>query len=189
MPWRHQFQTTGSDRLHARPVETIKRSGGKIVVELRTVGGELRLQAVENALRQAKRIGRRLHHQRRHRADDRRFRHPAIAVARQIAHHFAAAGGMPDVDRVLQVEVLGHRSQVVGVMIHVMVAADLGRAAMAAPVMRDDAKAVAEEEQHLRVPIVRRKRPAVAEHDRLPAAPILVENLDAVAGGDRRHFP
>ena len=58
---------------------------------------------------------------------------------------------------------------------------------MAAPVMRDDAIAVSEEEQHLRVPIVRRERPAVAEHDRLAAAPVLVENLDAVARGDCRH--
>ena len=72
-------------------------------------------------------------------------------------------------------------------VIHVVAAADLGRSAMAAPIMRDDAIALTEEEQHLRVPIVRRERPAVAEHDRLAAAPILVENLDAIARGDCRH--
>ena len=44
--------------------------------------------------------------------------------------------------------------EVVGIMVHVMAVADLGRAAMAAAIVRDDAKAVVEEEQHLRVPIV-----------------------------------
>ena len=83
---------------------------------------------------------------------------------------------------------LGQRGQVGGVVIHVVAAADLGRAAVAAPVMRDDAIAASEEEQHLRVPIVRGERPPMAENDRLPAAPVLVENLDAVAGRDRGHF-
>ena len=44
--------------------------------------------------------------------------------------------------------------------------------------MSDDAKTLAEKEQHLRVPIVRRQRPAMAEHDRLPASPILIIDLD-----------
>ena len=48
---------------------------------------------------------------------------------------------------------------------------------MAAPVVGDDAIAVIEKEQHLRVPVVGRERPAVAEHDRLPVAPILVVDL------------
>ena len=94
---------------------------------------------------------------------------------------------MADMNGVLQVKMFRHRGQIVGVMIHVVAATDLGRAAMAPPVMRDDAIAVSEEEQHLRVPIVRREGPAVAEHDGLALAPILVENLDAVAGGDCRH--
>src|SRR5262245_13579318 len=72
-------------------------------------------------------------------------------------------------------------------MIHVMAAAGLGGAAMAAPVMGDDAIAVLEEEQHLRVPIIGRQRPAVAEHDGLTLAPVLVEDLHAVFGGDRVH--
>ncbi len=58
---------------------------------------------------------------------------------------------------------------------------------MAAAVMGDDAIAVLEEEQHLRVPVVGRQRPAVAEHDGLTRAPVLVEDLDAVLGGDRAH--
>jgi hypothetical protein len=72
-------------------------------------------------------------------------------------------------------------------MIHVMAAAGLGGATMAAPVMGDHAEAFAKEEEHLCAPIVRRERPAMAEHDRLTGAPVLVENLDAVLGRDRRH--
>lgn len=81
----------------------------------------------------------------------------------------------------------GKGREIVGVVIHVMAAAGLGGAAVAAPVVGDDAIAVCEEEQHLRVPVVRRQRPAVAEHDGLPPAPVLVEDLDAVLGGDRGH--
>src|SRR5258705_12845456 len=73
-------------------------------------------------------------------------------------------------------------------MIHVMAAADLGGAAMAAPVVGDDAIAVLEEEQHLRVPVVGRQRPAVAEHDGLTRAPVLVENLNAVFGFHCAHL-
>ena len=81
----------------------------------------------------------------------------------------------------------GQRREIVGVVIHVVAVADLAGAAVAAAVMGDDAKAVVEEEQHLRVPVVGRQRPAVAEHDRLARAPVLVEDLDAVLGGDGGH--
>ena len=50
----------------------------------------------------------------------RRLRHPALAVAREVVHHLAAAGGMADMDGVLQVEMRGHRREVVGVVIHVV---------------------------------------------------------------------
>ena len=89
--------------------------------------------------------------------------------------------------RVLEIEMCGQRREVVGVVIHVVAVAGLGGAAMAAPVVGDDAIAVLEEEQHLRVPIIGRQRPAVAEHDGLTLAPVLVEDLDAVLGGDRAH--
>src|SRR6267143_862076 len=72
-------------------------------------------------------------------------------------------------------------------MIHVMAAAGLGGATMAAPVVGYDTIAVLEEEQHLRIPIIGRERPAVAEHDGLTFAPVLVEDLNAVFGGDRVH--
>ena len=108
-------------------------------------------------------------------------------MPREVVHHLAAAGGMADMDGVLQIEMRGQRRQVVGVVIHVVAVAGLRGAAMAAPIVGDDAIAVVEEEHHLRVPVVGRQRPAVAEDDRLPGAPVLVENLDAVFGGDRVH--
>ena len=154
---------------------------------MRAVGRELRLKSVKDFLGQTARIGRRLHHQRRHGAQDRRLRHPALAVAGDIMHHLAAAGGMADVNGVLQVEMRRHGREIVRIMIHVMAVADLAGAAVAAAVMGDDPKAVIEEEHHLRVPVVRRQRPAMAEHDRLTLAPILVEDLDAVFGRDGGH--
>src|SRR6185369_7710605 len=99
----------------------------------------------------------------------------------------AAAGGMADMNGVLQVEMRRHGREVVGVMVHVVAVGHLAGAAMAAAIMGDDPKAVVLEKQHLRVPVVGRQRPAVAEHDRLPLAPILVEDLDAVLGRDGGH--
>ena len=115
------------------------------------------------------------------------FRHPALAMPRQIVHHLAAAGGMADVNGVLQIEMRRQRRKVVRIVIHVVAVAGLAGAAVAAAVMGDDAIAVIEEEQHLRVPVVGRERPAMAEHDRLTGAPILVIDLDAVLGLDGRH--
>ena len=59
-----------------------------------------------------------------------------------IMHHLAAAGGMADVNGVLQVEMRGHGREIVGIMIHVVAVADLAGAAVAAAVMGDDAKTV-----------------------------------------------
>lgn len=86
----------------------------------------------------------------------------------------AAAGQVADVDRVAQIEVLDHGPQVVGVVVHVVPVADLGRAPLAAAVGGGDAVALVEEEQHLVVPVVRGERPTVAEDDRLTRAPVLV---------------
>src|SRR6202453_3082895 len=96
--------------------------------------------------------------------------------------HLAAAGGMADVNSVFEIEMRGQCGQVIGIVIHVVTVAHLRGTTMAAAVMRDDAIAVIEEEQHLRVPIVGRQRPAMAEYDRLTFPPILVENLHTVLG-------
>src|SRR4029077_8169920 len=85
---------------------------------------------------------------------------------------------MSDVNRILQVEMIGDGLQVVGVVVHVMSVAGLGRATMSGAISRNDAIAFAEEEKHLRVPIVRRKRPTMAENDRLSAAPVFIIDVD-----------
>ena len=61
-----------------------------------------------------------------------------------------------------------------------MAATGLGGAAMATPVVGDDAIAVIEEEQHLGVPIIGRQRPTVTENNGLTFAPILEIDLDPV---------
>src|SRR5690349_19502992 len=76
---------------------------------------------------------------------------------------------------------IGHRLQVVGIMIHVMSAERLRRATMSAPVGSNDAISFAEEKKHLRVPIIRRERPAVAEHNGLSAAPVFVIDVDVLS--------
>src|ERR1700685_3793805 len=63
-----------------------------------------------------------------------------------------------------------------------MAVAGLGRSAVAAAVVGDDAIAVAEEDQHLIVPVIGRQWPTMTEHDGLAFAPVLVEDLDAVFG-------
>ena len=75
---------------------------------------------------------------------------------------------MADVDGVVEIEMGSQRGEVVGVMVHVVAVAGLGRASVPSPVVSDDAVAMLEEEQHLGVPIVAREGPAVAENDRLP---------------------
>src|SRR6202166_938111 len=55
------------------------------------------------------------------------------------------------------------------------------RAAVATTVMRNDAIAVLEEEQHLRIPVIGRQRPAVAEHNGLSAAASSVRTASARA--------
>src|SRR5437870_521726 len=96
----------------------------------------------------------------------------------EIMHHLAAAGRMADVNRILEVEMIGHGLQIVGIVVHVMSAAGLSRATMSTPISCNDAETFAEEKKHLRVPIIRRQRPAVTEHNRLPAAPVFIIDVD-----------
>ena len=58
---------------------------------------------------------------------------------------------------------------------------------MPTPVMRDDAKAVVGEEEHLALPAIRIQRPAMAQYHRRAGAPVLVIDLRSVFGGDRAH--
>ena len=77
-------------------------------------------------------------------------------MAADVARHLAA-GGVPDVDGVVQVEVLGQAGKVVGVVVHVVALTGLRGAAVPAPVMGDHAVAVVQEEHHLGVPVVGRQ--------------------------------
>jgi hypothetical protein len=63
-------------------------------------------------------------------------------VAGDVVNDLAAAGGVPDVDGVMEVEVCGERGEVIGVVIHVVAVAGLGGAAVAAPVVGDDPEPV-----------------------------------------------
>jgi hypothetical protein len=128
-----------------------------------------------------------LHHDWRHRIDQDRHRDPAFAVPSQIVGDLAAAGGMANVNCVLQVEMRCQRRQIIGIVIHVVTVADLRGPAMTSAVMSYDAIAVLDKKQHLRVPVVGRQRPAMAEHDGLTFAPVLVKDLDAVFGRNRTH--
>src|SRR6185295_19599192 len=84
---------------------------------------------------------------------------------------------------------LYHSRNVGGIVIHVVTVAHLGRAAMAAPVMGDDAVALVEEIEHLRIPIIATQRPSMVEDDRLGilGAPVLVIDFRAVLGGNHTH--
>ena len=173
--------------LGARTVESEEGAGGYLVVEPRAVRGDPRLKAVENLLRQSARIGGRLHHERRHRRDDGRLRRAALPVTGEVVHHLAAAGRMSDMHRSLDIEVSHQRGEVVGVVVHIVPIGRLARAAVAAPVVGNDAKALIQEEEHLRIPVVPAQRPAVAENDGLTLAPVFEEDLRAVLRGDEAH--
>ncbi len=74
---------------------------------------------------------------------------------------------MTDMDGILQIQMLEDGAGVGRVMVHVVPVADLGRTTMAAAVRGDDAIALLEEVEHLRIPIVGRERPAMMKHDGL----------------------
>ena len=75
-------------------------------------------------------------------------------MPRDVVGRFAAAGGVTDMDRVSQVEVLDHGGCVGRVVIHVVTVAHLRGAAMAAAVMGDDAVALVDEVEQLVVPVI-----------------------------------
>jgi hypothetical protein len=84
-------------------------------------------------------------------------------VAAEVARHLPAAGGVPDVDGVMQVKVLDQVGQVVGVVVHVVALADLCGASVPAPVVSDHPIGAVQKEKHLGVPVVSRQEPSVAD--------------------------
>src|SRR5437667_1495029 len=85
---------------------------------------------------------------------------------------------MADVNRILEVEMIGDGLQIVGIVVHVMSVAGLTRATMSAAISRDDAITFAEEKKQLRVPVIGRQRPTVAKDDRLAFAPVFIIYVD-----------
>ncbi len=108
-------------------------------------------------------------------------------MTREVTHALAAAGGVADVDGVLQIEVRGQGREIIGIVIHVVTVGRLGRTPVTPAIMRDDAIAVTQEKHELGIPVVGAERPAVREDDRLSASPVLVEDLHSVLGRDRAH--
>jgi hypothetical protein len=106
--------------LDTRPVEAAKGSRGRGPVELGAIGSELGLQIVEDALRQTARVGISLHHERSDRADEHRFRDPALPVSGDVAHDLTTAGRVADMNGVLEIEMCSDRGQVIGVMVHIV---------------------------------------------------------------------
>src|SRR6266550_3036236 len=162
----------------ARPVEAIERSLWQVAIELRTIGRKLCLQSIEHLFGKAAGIFLRLHHQWRHRTDQRSLRYPAFAMPTQIMGDLTASGRMTNVYGVFQAKMRGQRCKIVGIVIHVVTVARLGGPAVAASIMGYDAIAVIEEEQHLRIPVIGRQRPTMTKDNRLSFAPVLVIDID-----------
>ena len=168
-------------RCGAGPVVAIE-SLAQVAEKLAAVGLHAGADGVKRGQRQAQRIFSGLQHQRRHGAHQHGARQALGAVAADVARHFAAARGMTDQGGARQVQRGYQGGQVIGIGIHVVAVERLAGAAMAAPVVRDDAIAVRGQIKHLVFPGVGRQRPAVAEDDGRAAAPVLVINQGAVGG-------
>ena len=82
------------------------------------------------------------------------FGDATLAVTGEVADDLAAARRVADVNGVVEVEVGGQSSQIIGVVVHVMTVAGLRRAPVPTPVKSNHAVAMTQEEQHLVVPIV-----------------------------------
>src|SRR6202162_5056256 len=108
-------------------------------------------------------------------------------MASNITGNFSAAGGVADMNCVLQIKFFSEDREIVRVGVHVVAVPRLGGAAVPAPVMGDDSKTLLAEEQHLSVPVVRGERPSVTEHYGLALSPVLVVNVRAVFCRERRH--
>ena len=173
--------------LGARPVGPVERPG-QVLEKLGAVREDAGADLIEGLHRQAARVGDGLQHDRRHRADQHRPGHALRAVAAQVAGDLAAAGGVADMDRALEIERVRQRREIVGVGVHLVAAPGLARPPWPG-VVGDAAVAARAQKQHLVFPGVRAQRPAVAEDHRRAAPPVLVVDLGAVLRGDGAHAP
>jgi len=77
-------------------------------------------------------------------------------VSGDVVHDLTPAGGVSDVDCILEIQVRRDRRKIVGIVIHVVSVGGLSRASMAATIVRNDAISVTQKEHHLGIPIVGR---------------------------------
>ena len=77
-------------------------------------------------------------------------------------------------DRLLEVQRIDQRRQVVGIGVHIIAIPRLIRPPMAAAVVRDAAVPPRSQKHHLVFPRVRAQGPAMAEDNRLSLPPVLV---------------
>src|SRR5262245_5100072 len=96
---------------------------------------------------------------------------------------------MPHHRDMFQIELLEQFRQIVGILVHVIAAPRLTRAAKTTAIMTDAEKSLRSEKEHLSFPSVRRKRPTVTKADGLPSSwtPVLVVNSGTVLGGNKAH--
>ena len=66
-------------------------------------------------------------------------------MSREVTNDLSAAGRVPHMDGVLQIQVGSHRGKIVGVMVHVMTYTDLGRTTVPTAVVGDDTIPVLQE--------------------------------------------
>ena len=117
-------------RRRAGAVVTEEGPARQVDVELRAIGERAGAQTVEDVDRHAVGIGRRLHHQRRHRGDQAGRLHASGTVPTDVAGHFPAAGREPEQGGARQVERVEQGRQVVGIRVHLVAVPGLARSAV-----------------------------------------------------------
>src|ERR1700738_5363601 len=81
-------------------IVAVERAGCHVTIELGSIRGNLLLKSVEDFLREAAGIGRRLHHKRRYGADNCRLCHAALTMSGEIVYDLASSRRMSDVNGV-----------------------------------------------------------------------------------------
>ena len=108
-------------------------------------------------------------------------------MATDVPRDFAAPRRVTDVNRVLQVERLDQRREVVRVRVHIVSVPRLARAPVPAAIVGDATVPARSEEHHLVFERIRIERPTVTEDDGLARSPVLIVNLGIVTSLERSH--
>src|SRR5580698_7711951 len=121
--------------LCARPVVAVERKSD-VLVKLWPILYIRGSQAVEHLDGGTRGILVGLHHERRHGADEHGHGNTLGTVTANITRHLPTAGGVADMDCVLQVELFREFGEIIGVGIHIVAVPGLSGATMAPPVVR-----------------------------------------------------